>query len=174
MKNNQNKILIVIIIILALALVTLGGYMIYQKQNNTTNDTPSQEENNNKEQDNKEQENLFSLNEALEILNTVGNRTKVYQTLAMRTTMVNDMNDLQNIEKINLGLKENIYQQPTTKIEVETKLKQLFGSNISVQHQDVPCFENENPPHILYNVQTETYSWNENGLGHGGEVLPFL
>ena len=171
-EGNNNKSLFIVIIILSIVVVGLITFICYDKiinkDNNKVDET--QEESNNSKNENKEDEKNESKPVALEKseLDTLTNVIESMKSHAFLQNYIplNNINEIQNKDLLMYVLNVFKEKKSFTKDEVEQLIKQTFGDEIKVTHQNIPCSLGKN--YFIYNSTTGTYTYNNKHIGHGG------
>ena len=180
---QENKKKNIIIIILSAIIICLLIFLIFDKvinKDNKENKEPvnKQEETNNneinQEETNNDEKNQEETNETANDINKNIDTLKTKSTNLIHNYNFQNLLPFTDISQVNnqffleYALNQLEWKEEFTKEEVELVIKNTFGNEVKLNHENIKCDICSSVPIYKYNSKTQKYTYNIEHDGHGG------
>lgn len=160
MKENNNVFVVIIIFLAVLLALSIGFSVYYVLEGNKLNSNNNIEEKEQPEAE-PEAEEVDMTNELKEV---------IQKRLVELYGLVDEYGDLKSSSDINTKLDNQTKLKFVNKlyglnneIDVEKHIKEMFGSDMTIIHEDIKCLSDDAEYFFRYDLQNKKYQKNENG-----------
>lgn len=166
---NKEKKLIIIIAVLCVLLFGCVGYIVFDKLNNKDNEVVDTD--NEKEEEDKEEVRSLSADEEEMFLEKILDYNRGFSYYYP----ISDMSKIENFDLFSFSLKgvNSPASNDFTADDLDKTIEKYFDDSIKLKHEDYIC-KVDNKVLYKYDENTKTYSFNNEGHGHGGSQRAFI